>query len=258
MKCARLGCAESKRGFTLIELLVVIAIIAILASMLLPALSRAKESANRISCGNSLKQLELSVKLYADDNDSVFPQRVSGSPRWPTLLVDYYKTTNMLVCPTDRMRGDPLSGQSPTTLTDAAKRSYFINGWNDYFQDMLSPTDFASYMAGTYPRANLKESVIIKPSETVMFGEKKNIHDADPNLSYARDYFMDLLESNGNDVDRIEHGSHSSVHKNRSGNSNFSFTDGSVRNIKYGGTTWPQHLWAISDTNRAQYAFIAP
>jgi len=121
---ARLRSAAVPGGFTLIELLVVIAIIAILAAMLLPALSGAKVKAQGIQCMSNLKQLQLVFLMYPDDNADRLTSSGYTSPVEPTAWVNGWLDFN----------GGNLDNTDPATLTDPrrAKFAAYLTGVGVY------------------------------------------------------------------------------------------------------------------------------
>lgn len=160
---------ERKIGFTLVELLVVIATIGVLASLLLPALSNARQSAWRVSCGNNLRQLGVAQFLYAGDygcftgsfdakgmaDPNVYPFSGRGwsldgpgyaKSYWPQALFPYVGNSAVFVCPAARaqQRGLSVSGQRRNYYRRYCGQGDFGDYDNTDTDAQLDP-DFCTY-----------------------------------------------------------------------------------------------------------------
>lgn len=220
---------KTRLGFTLIELLVVIGVIGILASLLMPALVRAKSKANQTQCLNNMRQLGLAAILYADDHNGQLPPRRRAPDTWPFKLKPYFSDWRVITCASDRFGLASLSNnpQEPN-------RSFLMNGFNDFFKETLSPEDYAIHKEWKWPNG-MRTADIPKPSETIIFGEKR---------VGSRHFHVDIDQGKrGNDFDEIDHERHGK-------GSNFGFADNSVRFLKKYQEFYPENLWSVRDEYR--------
>lgn len=152
-----------RHGFTLVELLVVIGIIALLISMLLPALKKAREHAMVVTCLSNERQMMLATLLYVHDNKGFFPSvRVvidPTAPRWAGMIKPYMKNDDIFFCPVELSGGrqnnyiangafwmfyfhGAYGGQEkPTKITDIRKPSQLAVFWESVLEQVYTEPD---------------------------------------------------------------------------------------------------------------------
>ncbi len=169
-----------RSGFTLVELLVVVAIIALLVSILLPTLGKAKEQARIVSCMSNLRSLGLSFAFYSNENNDWYPSGAAMGggyygPTWYTwdsILRPYYDTMGLIHCPSDKLIRD----YGSIAQDHRHPRSYAINmvvtwmGPSAYGDN--NGYDLDPAVTWRWPGYVRKTTEVTDPSDTILLGEE--------------------------------------------------------------------------------------